>query len=146
MYNSCMARQGRELKRWTDTQRWLLAAETGFACAYCQVIFGSAARRPGRELVIVRMEIDHVIPFALTGHNGDNWENCVAACQICNGLKQDTIFDSIVNARRHLDRLWVKAGYRIEFIPTRSHFEDPEGWAKEYARYMRTIGVRQDAE
>ncbi|MEH0631745.1 HNH endonuclease signature motif containing protein [Streptomyces stelliscabiei] len=138
-------RGGRNLKLWTDHQRWLIAAETGFACAYCQVIFGSVARRPGHESVVVRMQVDHVIPFAFTGHEGER-ENVVAACQICNSLKQDTIFDSIVNARRHLDRLWVKAGYVIEFIPTRSHFEDPDGWAKEYARHMRTIGVRQDAE
>mgnify|MGYP001559393408 CR=1 FL=1 len=145
LYNSRVARQHRTTKTWTDNQRWQLAAETGFACAYCQVLFGSAARRPGHELVIVRMEVDHIRPFAWTGHEVDT-ENCVAACQICNGLKQDAIFDSIVNARRHLDRLWVRAGYAIDFIPTRSHFEDPEGWAKEYARHMRTLGVRQDAE
>lgn len=138
-------RGNRDLKQWTDHQRWLIAAETGFACAYCQVIFGSVARRPGHEAVIVRMQVDHVIPFAFTGHEGER-ENVVAACQICNGLKQDTIFDSIINARRHLDRLWVRAGYVIEFIPTRSHFEDPDGWAREYARHMRTIGVRQDAD
>lgn len=122
----------------------MLAAETGFACAYCQVAFGSVARRPGHEPVVVVMEADHFIPFTLTRRDEEG--NYVAACQICNGLKQDTVFDSVINARRHIDRLWVRAGYVIEFIPTRSHFEDPEGWAREYARYLRTIGVRQDAD
>lgn len=140
-----MPRNGRETKSWNDNERWLLAAETGFACAYCQVIFGSVARRPRHEAVIVRMEVDHIRPLVLTQREND-LENCVAACQICNSLKQDSVFDSIINARRTLDRLWVRAGYKIEFIPTRSHFEDPEGWAREYARHMRATGVRQDAE
>ncbi|MFD7465081.1 HNH endonuclease [Streptomyces tendae] len=135
----------RNLKQWSDHQRWMLAAETGFACAYCQVVFGAAVRRPGREHVIVRLQVDHVRPWSWTGLE-DDIENCVAACQICNGLKQDDIFDSIINARRHLDRLWVRAGYVIEFIPTRSNFEDPDGWAREYARYLRSIGARMDAE
>jgi hypothetical protein len=91
------------------------------------------------------MEVDHVRPLIWT-QTEDDQENCVAACQICNALKQDFIFDSIVNARRTIDRLWVAAGYKIEFIPTRSHFEDPDGWAMEYARHMRAIGVRQDAD
>ena len=131
LYNSRVARKHRNTKTWTDNERWMIAAQTGFACAYCQVVFGSVARRPGHEPAIVRMEVDHIVPVAWTGHENDR-ENCVAACQICNALKQDDVFDSIINARRHLD--------------TRSHFEDPDGWAKEYARYMRAIGVRQDAE
>lgn len=135
----------RALKQWTDHQRWLIAAETGFACAYCQIIFGSVVRRPGNEPIIIRMQVDHFRPVSWTGRESDR-ENCVASCQICNGLKQDSLFDSIINARRHLDRLWVKNGYVVEFIPTRSHFEDPEGWARDYSRYLRTIGVRQDAE
>lgn len=135
----------RTLKQWTDDQRWRLAAETGFACAYCQIIFGSVIRRPGREPVVVRMEVDHFKPVAWTGIEDDR-DNCVAACQICNRLKADLLFDSVINARRHLDRLWVTAGYVVEFIPSRSHFEDPDGWAREYTRYLRTIGVRQDAD
>lgn len=138
-------RQVRDLRPWTDHQKWMLAAETGFACAYCQIIFGSVVRRPGRDSVLVRMEVDHFIPFAWTTREIEP-SNYIAACQICNGLKQDSIFDSVINARRHLDRKWVQAGYSVEFIPTRSHFEDPEGWAREYSRYMRTIGVRQDAD
>lgn len=135
----------RDLKTWTDSQRWWIAAETGFACAYCQVIFGSVVRRPGHAPMVTRMQVDHFIPVSWTGQEGDR-ENCVAACQICNGLKQDMLFDSVVNARRHLDRLWVRGGYEVEFIPTRSNFEDPEGWAREYARYLRTAGLRMDAE
>ncbi|WP_329114525.1 HNH endonuclease [Streptomyces sp. NBC_01353] len=138
-------RVDRNTKHWTDHQRWLLAAETGFACAYCQILFGSVVRKPRREPTILRLNVDHFMPFAWTRRE-DDLLNCVAACQICNGLKQDTIFDSVVNARRHLDRLWVKAGYLVEFIPTRSNFEDPAGWAREYARYLRTAGIRMDAE
>jgi len=135
----------RHLKHWTDTQRWIIAAETGFACAYCQIIFGSVVSRPGHEPRVLRMQVDHFIPVSWTGREGDR-ANCVAACQICNALKQDAIFDSVVNARRQLDRLWVKGGYRVEFIPARSNFEDPDGWARDYARYLRTVGVRMDAE
>lgn len=135
----------REVRTWTDNQRWTFAAETGFACIYCAVVFGSVARRPRHEPVIVVMEVDHFKPVAWTGIEIDK-DNFVAACQICNGFKQDMLFDSIANARRHIDRQWVKHGYVIEFIPTRSHFEDPEGWAREYSRYLRTIGVRQDAD
>ncbi|MEW1803247.1 HNH endonuclease signature motif containing protein [Streptomyces virginiae] len=135
----------RETKQWTDSERWALASETGFACAYCEVIFGSVARRPGSEPRIVRMVVEHFTPVSWTGIELDA-ENLVAACQICNSIKSAHLFDTVANARRYINRRWVQLGYVIEFIPTRSHFEAPELWAREYARYLRTVGIRQDAE
>ena len=135
----------RSSKNWTDDQRWRIAAETGFACAYCQVIFGSVVRRPGRDPRVTVMELDHLVPVAWTGQEGGEGD-VVGSCQVCNGLKSDKVFDSILNTRRHLDRLWVRARYVVEFIPTRSNIEDPDGWAREYARHQRATGVRFDAE
>lgn len=135
----------RNTRNWTEGQKWQLAAETGFACAYCQVIFGSVVRRPGHDSEVTRLELDHIVPVSWSGHEGGEVD-VVASCQVCNGLKGDRLFDSVDNARRHIDRLWVRAHYVVEFIPTRSNFEDPDGWAIEFARHMRITGIREDSE
>lgn len=47
-----------------------------FTCMYCGV-------QPGRT----GLTIDHVVPRSQGGHT--SWENCVTACETCNGLKAD---------------------------------------------------------
>lgn len=133
-------RSVRDTANVSDSLRFELALAAGFACAYCLVKFGSVVTRPGRGDALTRLEADHVIPVSWTGREYDR-PNLVAACQVCNNLKNATVFDSITNARRFIDREWVRCHYAVVWSPTRSNFEDPEGWAMEYSRYMRAIGV-----
>lgn len=95
---------------------------------------------------MLRLEVDHIVPTAWTGERLDRPENLVASCQVCNRLKSDKIFASVDDARRHLDRRWVQEGYVVTFVPIRSNYEDPDEWARAYARHMRIRGIREDAE
>lgn len=45
-------------------------------------------------------EIDHIIPWAYGG--GDEDENLVAACRICNGIANDKVFDDFNAKRTHI--------------------------------------------
>jgi 5-methylcytosine-specific restriction endonuclease McrA len=53
-----------------------LARRDDYLCQYC-----------GKEIGIVKMTIDHVLPRSRGGVN--SWENCVSACGDCNSRKAD---------------------------------------------------------
>lgn len=53
-----------------------LARRDDYSCQYC-----------GKELGVVKMTIDHVLPRSRGGQN--SWENCVSACGDCNSRKAD---------------------------------------------------------
>ena len=53
-----------------------LARRDDFACQYC-----------GKMLGLKAVTVDHVLPRSRGG--GNSWENCVAACEECNGRKAD---------------------------------------------------------
>jgi len=56
--------------------RYNVLARDKNTCAYC-----------GQQFPVRKLTLDHVIPRAQGGR--DKWENLVAACQTCNGLKAD---------------------------------------------------------
>lgn len=68
-------------------------------CLYCECMFGSSVRR--REKV-VRLTIcwDHFSPYSYSRDNGP--DNFVAACQICNGIKSNKIFDTLESAQVYI--------------------------------------------
>lgn len=68
-------------------------------CAYCEVHFGTWVRRNGKPIKLA-VRWDHVVPWCFNANNAD--ENFVAACQICNGIKADLIFDTIEAARVYI--------------------------------------------
>jgi len=49
-----------------------------YTCQYC-----------GEPLPASELTVDHVLPRSRGGKNG--WENCVAACEDCNGRKADKL-------------------------------------------------------
>lgn len=53
-----------------------LARRDDYLCQYC-----------GKEIGVVKMTIDHVLPRSRGGEN--SWENCVASCGDCNSRKAD---------------------------------------------------------
>lgn len=53
-----------------------LARRDEYVCQYC-----------GKEIGLVHMTIDHVLPRSRGGEN--SWENCVASCSDCNSRKAD---------------------------------------------------------
>lgn len=68
-------------------------------CLYCDALFGSFIFRKKRHTrVMVRW--DHFVPFSYCADNSDT--NFVAACQICNGIKSDKMFQTVQEARNYI--------------------------------------------
>ena len=68
-------------------------------CLYCERLFGSWARRNGKPLQL-SVCWDHFAPYSYSRDNQDL--NFVAACQVCNGIKSNRIFETIEQARVYL--------------------------------------------
>jgi hypothetical protein len=87
-------------------QRRLLEEQAG-RCFYCQYPFGEIVTRRGRP-VILKLQWDHVIPFSYSNENS----GYVAACHVCNHIKEDRIFDSPVAAQDYVKAERFRRGYR----------------------------------
>lgn len=73
-----------------------LLAEQENRCLYCRNKFGEQIRY-GTLSLRVSVKWDHLVPLAVSGDNRDS--NFVASCQICNGLKSSSVFDTVGDAR-----------------------------------------------
>lgn len=73
-------------------------------CVYCERSFGGVVTRVRAgvaRLVDVKVQWDHFVPYSYIRQNGDC--NFVAACQICNGLKKDRLFQTLEEAQ-----IWIR--------------------------------------
>jgi len=71
-------------------------------CVYCSGIFGTAVRYKGKVRILSRQK-EHFYPRSAGGNRG---KNLVWACQICNYIKADKVFESGEDARNYiLDKL-----------------------------------------
>ena len=87
------ARSGRRLPSHRD-QALILSAQDN-KCYYCESEFDET-NNP--------VTWDHVVPFSYSGNN--HRDNIVAACQICNGVKQDKVLaDEVHYDARMLRRM-----------------------------------------
>ena len=103
-------------------------------CAYCLLPFGSVVTM-NRGEVIQNPVADHFVPFAYGGVHTQR--NAIAACQICNNIKRDMIFDSVESASRYVlgVRHDSKKKYVTRFIPVTPSSKDPVAWVTEYNAY-----------
>lgn len=69
-------------------------------CFYCNILFGGHRSWKGK-IVKVRIEWDHLVPFAYLQSNPDS--NFVAACHICNRLKSSKVFQTVEEARAYVE-------------------------------------------
>lgn len=65
-------------------------------CFYCGDEFGTYRTLSGKNRV-VKLSWDHVVPFSFDGNNRDY----VAACSVCNGIKNNLHFADIETAKAH---------------------------------------------
>jgi CRISPR/Cas system Type II protein with McrA/HNH and RuvC-like nuclease domain len=85
-------------------------------CYYCGFKFGTLINKK-EPLVWLKVQWDHIVPYSF-GYNND-FDNFVAACQLCNKIKTDKIFDSpieaikYVNSRRREKNLPVRELWHI---------------------------------
>lgn len=82
--------------------------QQGYRCFYCDRAFGSIVHRRGKS-VRLRVHYDHIVPHAYSYNNDSG--NFVAACHVCNGLKQDFMFSTIEEAQLFLFSKWREKGY-----------------------------------
>lgn len=75
-------------KKYRDAQ----LEKQGGRCFYCGVRFGSVRMRRGKP-VTIRLQWDHRLPYKYSQNNSS--ENFVAACHVCNAIKNDKMFDDL---------------------------------------------------
>lgn len=105
----------------------------GHVCAYCLLPFGTRVRHHGRSHTQLPRG-DHFVPYALAGRTRE--VNLVAACQACNGIKSDKVFEDINHAQRMILEWREARHYLVEFVPTVPTTLDEWGWAQEFARHL----------
>ena len=88
-------------------KREILAKQNG-CCLYCGLAFGSYIRRRGRTTQ-TKVNWDHFIPYSyLYANPQTNW---VAACNICNAIKHNKIFETLAEAQRLIGNRRFELGY-----------------------------------
>lgn len=90
-------------KKPSSKQRSHILAIQENKCKYCSHTFGSYVLK-NNKVTALRVVWDHHIPYSYGANN--NKENFVAACQICNGLKSNKIFDSLEQLVDYIKRKW----------------------------------------
>lgn len=90
----------KEQKRLLNEQDW--------SCFWCGRKFGKSVWR-GRVRTVLRVEWDHVVPFAYSQNNQDS--NFVASCQVCNRIKSSLMLDTVDEYRVHIRNRWSEKGY-----------------------------------
>jgi hypothetical protein len=74
-------------------------------CHYCYQDIGSIINYRGKEVVLTAT-LDHRIPFAYCqAHFKDNY---VMACQICNAIKADKVFDTEDKLIEYIFEVWER--------------------------------------
>lgn len=68
----------------------------GYACFYCGVAFKSIRYR-NNDPILIQLTWDHKLPYVIF-QNSDP-DNFVAACQVCNALKHDMVFQTLEDAQ-----------------------------------------------
>lgn len=77
-------------------------------CAYCETQFGTLVNYKGR-LRRLRIVWDHEVPWLWSQNNSD--ANFVAACQICNGIKEAKHFPDLDAARAEIRATFDPRGF-----------------------------------
>lgn len=98
-----------------DVQRRLLLAQ-GNKCKYCKITFGELYFRDGKPK-ISRIHYDHLVPYSYQNHCPDN--NWVAACNVCNLIKGNKIFNTIEEVKDYViyNRRKKNIYYNSEELP-----------------------------
>lgn len=105
----------------------------GHQCAYCTLPFGSVITHHGKDRITTAIA-DHWIPWANGGLSTN--ENCVASCDVCNGVKSSDHYDSLQSASREIMITRMQKRYVTLFIPTVASTMDYKEWQRQYTRWI----------
>ena len=90
-------------------QRECLDKQNG-KCFYCANDFGMFVEAGGIAKRLTPCW-DHFVPYSYSANNSD--ANFVAACQVCNGIKTNLVFEHEEDARAFVRQRWARKGIRI---------------------------------
>ena len=93
-------RNDRRRKPTKDRQVKILESQKG-KCFYCGSVFGEFFVCGVRTFVSV-LQWDHLLPYSYVRNN--HHRNFVAACNFCNAIKSNKVFDSIEEAREYVQK------------------------------------------
>jgi 5-methylcytosine-specific restriction endonuclease McrA len=82
-------------------------------CFYCERDFGYHYQKGG-HVYKSTIHFDHSIPFVYSGNSKEN--NLVAACNLCNLIKKDRMFDDIEALRGYLNGRLKAKGIEIDEV------------------------------
>jgi len=95
-------------KKPSPEARERILGEQFYNCFYCGRPFGALQKR-GKEEFILEITWDHRLPYVI--FRDSDPDNFVAACQICNSLKHDIVFETVEDARFYLAHQRRKKGF-----------------------------------
>jgi hypothetical protein len=94
-----------------DRQKAILEAQD-YRCLYCERRFGDVAPRgKQRGITTLRIVWDHMVPYSYNQNNGP--DNFAAACQQCNAVKLDKMFQTIEEARVYVQTKIASKGLLV---------------------------------
>lgn len=102
----------------------MILTEQSNRCFYCDKTFGSTVLRINKhkeKVINIRPQFDHIIPFVYNQNNDKL--NYVAACQICNGIKSDLMFNDLDAAKIYIINRMKEKGY-VYIKPSPANFKD----------------------
>ena len=124
-------------------------------CIYCGLKFGTKILKDNIP-IILRLNWDHFIPrkylkkeYILESYKKDwNNENFVAACHICNTIKNDKVFNSIFQASVFIRINWKKLGYSRDINKRIEKLEKATGTVrgltrKQYDEFIEELGEKE---
>jgi len=79
----------------------------GNHCLYCNKEFGTPYYYKNKHY-FTKINWDHLVPFS---YSRENKSNFVAACNICNHLKSDLIFETVQEVFYYVEHKRKKKGY-----------------------------------
>lgn len=79
-------------------------------CYYCEHPWGTKISTKN-GVVPLRKTVDHIVPLVVGGCNDPR--NVVAACQLCNMAKAQSIYLNRDIARRALMKVWIDQGWTV---------------------------------
>lgn len=115
----------------------ILEAQRG-RCFYCGIEIGSLFEH-GTDLVCAALCWDHVVPYAYCANSSPS--NFVAACQQCNTVKSDKVFDTESEIKEYVRIQRIKKG-----LPVRIGLRSQAQVAKVLQSKMPNRRLLEDAQ
>ena len=139
-YKSESAAENRRYTPSINTKKEILQNQN-YRCIYCEKSFDGYVWRKGKGIKL-KVAWDHFLPFCFSYNNHET--NFLAACQICNGIKSDLVFDSIQEAQTYIQTKREEKGYNYEMFKLSEENDNDQEDAKILLEQMSSKPLREN--